>query len=414
MLEKEIKRNVAIVRVLAFVVFAAAIIFTLVQRPKLPEKMKDYFREVSFKTFGGRSADSGWNVLNAGDGYVVSGDTASYGQGKTDVYLLKTDLAGNLAWTRTFGGQGTESGIGLCGTGDGGFLIAGGTNSSGNGEDDVYAVRADRDGESVWEKSYGGTNYDYSYSACRAGDSSGYVITGYTSSFGSGNDSDVYLMKIDEKGKKLWEKQFGSKGWDVGYSVAAVNDGGYIIAGYTASFGSGKTDIYLIKTDSDGNCRWARTYGGIRDDRATSVIQAKDGGFIVAGKSQSYVSRGFGWDIILMKIDPEGNSLWTKIFPAAETEVGNCVAETKDHGFIIAGATKCYGICDSDVLVIRADAEGNTKWMRIFSGRHDDYANSVCLAGGGGYVIAGTTLSYGQGNGDIFLMKVGEDGEKVW
>jgi hypothetical protein len=414
MIEKEVKNSTAVVRIIAFLVFSFVIFFTLILKPKRSPAEEQYSRDLkTLHTYGGKRADSGWNVVNAGDGYMAVGDTASYGQGSNNAYLIKTDLDGNLVWTRTFGGNGAQSGIGLCAANDNGFVIAGGSTSGGSGQADGYLVKTDKDGEQAWENYYGGDNYDYFYSVCKAVDK-GYAAVGYTSSFGAGLNSDVYLVKTDDKGNKLWQKTYGGPGWDIGYSIIQSGEGGYMIAGYTTSYGAGKSDMYVIKTDADGNCVWARTYGGGREDRAVSIIQAEGGGYIIEGKSQSYVSRGFGWDLVLMKIDPLGKELWTRVYPAAEAEIGNCIAKASGGGYIAVGTKKCYGICDTNIYVIRTDAEGNSKWVRIFSGKSDEFANSVCRAQGTGYIVLGTTLSFGQGNGDIFMMKISEDGEIVW
>jgi len=413
MIDKDVKNATAMIKVAALAFFAVIIFLTLIQKPKLSKEMQAYFRETVFKTYGGPAAETGWNVINTGNGFLVSADTASQGAGNKDVYLIKTDEKGGLEWTRTFGDKGADAGIGLCRSNDGGFITAGGTNSYGSGETDVYVVKTDKDGELIWDKTYGGNNYDYAYSICSA-HGSGYVITGYSSSYTKDPESDVYLLKIDDKGRELWHKTFGGIDWDVGYSVAALNDGGYAIAGYTNSFGAGKTDMYVIRTDAKGDCVWAKTYGGAREDRAYSVIQAKDNNLVITGKSGSYAARGFGWDIVLMKIDQNGNSLWSRVFPAADVDAGNCTIETPDNGFVIAGTKKCYGICDANVYVIKTDSEGNTGWVRIFAGISDDSASAVCLSNKGDYIICGTTLSYGYGRGDVLLMSVNNKGEKNW
>jgi hypothetical protein len=412
-MQKEIKRQTALVKIIVFLVFGTVIVFTLLQKPKLTKEAEEYFREVTLRTYGGAKADAGWNILNSGDGYVAAGDTASSGQGSTDAYLIKTNYSGSLLWTRTFGDTGAESGIALCETRDNGYLMAGGSTSFGSGETDAYAVKTDKDGEKIWDMVYGGKNYDYVYSVCPA-TGEGYVMTGYSSSFGAGLDSDVYLIKIDEQGKKLWEKTYGGSGWDTGYSVIESGTNGYMIAGYTTSTGLGKSDMYVVKVDANGNCLWAHSYGGGREDRAVCIIRAEDGGYIVAGKSQSYTARGFGWDIILMKISEDGRELWNRPYPAAEAEIGNCLIRANNGGYIMAGTKKCYGMCDSNIYVIRTDAEGNSAWVRVFSGKNNEFANSICRAEDKGYVILGTTLSYGYGRGDIFMLKIDENGEKVW
>jgi hypothetical protein len=412
MYDKNLKNSTALAKVIIFMIFAVAIAFTLIQKPKLSKELQVLLRETVFKTYGGPMAETGWNVINTGDGFLITADTASFGAGNKDVYLIKTDEKGGLIWTRTYGDAGADTGIGLCKANDSGFLTAGGTSSYGSGETDVYVVKIDKDGELIWDRTFGGTNYDYAYSISPA--PGGYILTGYTSSFSKNPDSDLYLLKINEKGEKLWEKTFGGASWEAGYSVISLRQGGYAIAGYTDSYGSGKTDMYIIRTDASGNCVWARTFGGIREDRASSIIQAKDNNLVIAGKSGSYAARGFGWDIVLIKVDLGGNSLWSRVFPAADLDAGNAVVETEDRGYIIAGTKKCYGICDSNVYVIKTDSQGNSLWARIFAGKSDDSAAGECLSPDGSITVCGTTLSYGNGRGDVLLMNIDKNGEKVW
>lgn len=413
MYDKNLKNASNLVKIIVFIAAAITAVWMIMQKPKMSEEMLEMYRETDFKTYGGPAADTGWNVINTGDGFLISADTASYGAGGKDAYLIKTDEKGGLVWTRTFGDAGNDTVIGLSASNDGGYIAAGGTTSWGSGEADAYIIKTDKDGELVWDKTYGGANYDYAYSICKA-KSGGYFFTGYTSSFSKNPDSDVYLVKIDDKGVKTWEKTFGGASWDTGYSVIALNDGGCMLAGYTESYGSGKTDMYIVRADAKGDCIWARTFGGEREDRASAIIKTRDNNFLIAGKSGSYTARGFGWDILLVKIDMNGNSLWSKVFPAADTDAGNSVAETADKGFIITGTKRCYGICDANVLVIKIDSEGNSEWTRIFAGRSDDTAQSVCLSNAGDYVACGTTLSYGHGRGDVLLLNVSKDGEKTW
>ena len=409
--ESKIKKYTGLIKSLALVVFAILIFLAIYKKPEMPEEVRKNFREVEFHTIGGPNADSGWSVVQVKDGgYLIAADTASYGAGSSDAYLIKTNKDGELDWTRTFGGQAKDTAISAVQAKDGGYILTGGTMSSGYGETDVLVVKTDKDGETIWEKTYGGANHDQAYSIKST--AGGYVIVGYSSSFSELN-SDVYLLKIDENGKEIFEKTFGGYSWDIGYDIAETKDKGFIITGYTDSTAEGKTDIYLIKTDSKGNSMWAKMYGGKREDRGYSVIQTKDNGYLIAGKTTSYISKGFGWDIIVIKTDSLGNSLWSRFLPASETEVGSSIIEETD-GYLIAGTKKCYGICDSNVYITKLDLKGDTLWYRIFAGKSDDTANSIIKDVSGGYLITGSTLSYGYGRGDILFMKISEKGEQIW
>jgi len=201
------------------------------------------------KTFGGSGEEYGYSVRQTADGgYIIAGSTGSFGVGD-DVYLIKTDPNGNSQWQKAFGGSNDDQGWSVQQTSDGGYIIAGMTSSFDAGFHDVYLIKTDPNGNTQWEKTFGGSNYDFGFSVQKTSDG-GYIIVGETSSFGAGS-CDVYLIKTDPNGNLLWQKTFGGSDWDAGYSVQQTTDGGYIIAGTTESFGAGDLDVYLIKLSAE-------------------------------------------------------------------------------------------------------------------------------------------------------------------
>src|SRR3972149_78207 len=211
------------------------------------------FSQTTFqKTFGGTSDDWGFSVQQTTDGgYIITGTITSFGAGGQDVYLIKTDAGGNSLWTKTFGGITYDVGNSVRQTTDGGYIIAGTTYSFGVGNADVYLIKTDANGNTLWTKTFGRTNSDLGYSVQQTTDG-GYVIAGLTDSFGAGL-YDVYLIKTNGSGDTLWTKTFAGRHIDEGYSVQQTTDGGFVITGYTGSFGAGNADVYLIKTDANGN-----------------------------------------------------------------------------------------------------------------------------------------------------------------
>ncbi len=235
----------------------------------------------------------------------------------------------------------------------------------------------------------------------------GYIVAGWTGSFGGGWD-DIFLIKTDANGNVQWAKTYGGIGTshERAYSVQQTSDGGYIVAGWTQSFGAGNWDIFLIKTDANGNVQWAKTYGGTAEDVAYSIQQTSDGGYIAAGHTASFGAGGT--DVFLIKTDANGDIIWAKTYGGTSTEVAFSVQQTSDGGYILAGYT---GLGYSDVFLIKTDANGNIIWAKTYGGTFGDVAYSVQQTSDGGYIVAGVTSSFGAGNYDVFFIKTDANGD---
>jgi hypothetical protein len=364
-----------------------------------------YCQQITFqKTYGGTGGDNSFTVQQTTDGgYIMTRSTDSYGAGNYDVYLIKTDANGDTLWTKTFGGTGQDDGHSVQQTSDGGYIITGYTSSF--GITDAYLVKTDANGNLIWSKIFGGVNGGAGYSVQQTTDG-GYIVTGNTSSFGVGN-VDVYLIKTDTNGDTLWTRTFGGTGDDFGSSVQQTTDGGYVITGATSSFGTGNADVYLIKTDVNGNTLWTKTFGGTGYDDGQFVQQTTDGGYVITGAVYSY---GAGdYDVYLIKTDGNGNLLWSKTFGGANDDGGNSVQQTTNGGYIIVGSSYSFGASNYAIYLIRTDASGNPIWTRTIGGT-GDYGNSIKQTTDGGYIIIGTTFSFGAGSYDVYLIKTDANG----
>jgi hypothetical protein len=322
------------------------------------------------RTYGGTNMDWGWAVQQTLDsGFIIAGVTWSSGAGSADVYLIKTDSLGDTLWTKTYGGPNEDYGLSVEQTSDGGYIIAGRTQSYGAGSVDVYLIRTDSLGDTLWTKTYGAVYADIGLSVQQTSDE-GYIVVGYTEPYGA-NEYFAYLIKTDSLGDTLWTGRYGETlGNCIGWSVQQTTDDGYIIAGYAEVAGLWD-DVYLVKTDSLGDTLWTKTYGGLYWDDGYAVQQTADGGYIVAGRTNSYGAGGY--DVYLIKTDSLGDTLWTRAIGGGIWDIGRSVQQTTDGGYIVAGYTDSFGgIFNYDVYVIKTDADGDTLWTQIYGGVSPD------------------------------------------
>jgi len=255
----------------------------------------------------------------------------------------------------------------------------------------------------LWSQSYGGTEDDLASSLVATSDG-GYIMTGYTGSFGAGG-TDVWLVKTDENGDVEWSQTYGGAQNDRGESVQQTSDGGYLIAGEKSG------DFWLIKTDSNGYVTWNKTYGGNGGDHGVSLIQTSDGGYAIAGYTSSFgAGDNDGW---LVKTNPGGDMKWNYTYGGSESDIFWAVQQTVDGGYIMAGNTRSFGIGVfgiSSGWLVKTDGDGNLLWNRTYGGEVADGARSVVETSDGGYVFAGLTSSIGAGNSDFWLVKTDAQG----
>jgi hypothetical protein len=360
------------------------------------------------KTFGGSDDERAYSVWQTHDGgYILAGYACSYGAGGYDVYLVKTNSLGDTLWTRTFGEDGDDFGYSVQQTSDKGYIITGIYGSDDLYADDIYLIKTDSMGDSVWIKTYGKDMTEEGKSVQQTTDG-GYIISGTTYRYGVGG-SEIYIMKTNSSGDSLWMKTFGAEpGISIkGTWVQQTDDGGYIITGYRDEYRTPRNQIYLIKTDSVGDTTWIKIFGGIYDDEAKEVRQTNDGGYVIVGYTASY-GAGDG-DVYLLKTNSMGDSLWAKTFGGGCKDAGGSVQQTDDGGYILSGI-RGYCAAGRDIYIIKTDSLGDTLWTKTAGGSGFwETAPSVLQSNDGGYVIAGCTDSYGAGGTDMYLIKLEPD-----
>jgi uncharacterized delta-60 repeat protein len=357
------------------------------------------------RIYGGPDYDEAFALAPTSDGgYVVAGRTKSFGvrEGGDDVWVLKLDGQENVVWQKTYGGRNIDQAFALARTSDGGYVVAGRTASFGAGWDDVWVLKLDGQGNVQWQKTYGGTGNDGAYAIAPTSDG-GYVVAGYTWSFGAGN-GDVWVLKLDGSGNVQWQKTYGGTNEDVARAIAPTSDGGYVVAGYTRSFGGG---AWVLKLDGQGNVVWQKTYGMTILDEARAIIPTSDGGYVVAGKTYYWAS---GNDVRVLKLDGQGNVQWQKTYGGTGEDEARAIAPTSDGGYVVAGWTKSFGAGSKDVWVLKLDGQGNVQWQKTYGGTGEDEARAIAPTSGGGYVVAGYTGSFGAGWWDVWVLKLEADG----
>lgn len=311
-----------------------------------------------FKTYGGVGADGGKCIQQTSDGgYIIAG-LLDPGVGAYDMLLLKIDASGNMQWSKTYGGVGNDYGIYVQQTTDGGYILTGFFDGIGFGATDVALIKTDSNGNLQWKKIFGGTGSDWGDYVEQTSDG-GYKVVGYTNSFGAGG-FDMYVLKVSSTGNLQWSKTYGGAGkegssqW--GISGKITTDGGLMICANTDSYGAGSHDVLLIKTDSIGNLNWAKTYGGTLDDQPRFALQTNDGGFAICGYTASFGAGDL--DAYLIKTDNNGNLSWSKAYGGAGYDKGSMARQAPDGGYALSVVTASFGATYYDPIFMKTDSMG--------------------------------------------------------
>ncbi|UUX92556.1 lectin like domain-containing protein [Methanoplanus endosymbiosus] len=397
------------------------------------------------KCFGGSDYDYSRSIIQTSDdGYIATGSTEStngdvFGDhGSTDVWVVKLNSEGVFSWQKCLGGSSADSGNSIAQTTDGGYIVAG-TTESYNGDvsgkhsyQDVWVVKLNSAGSMTWQKCLGGTSYDYGKCILQTSDG-GYIVAGYTGSLNgdvSGNHgySDGWVVKLNSTGSLTWQKCLGGSDYDYFKNIVQTSDGGYILVGYTKSTNGdvsgnhGNYDIWVVKLNADGNLLWQRCLGGSNTDEGNIIIQSSDGGYVITGETYSHDGTSNKEDIIVAKLDADGNTLWQKFLGGSLSDIGNSIVQTSDGGYILTGET--YSLNgdvsgnhgSSDVWVVKLDSSGNFIWQKCLGGDESDSGESIVQTSDGGYIVAGYTkstngdVSGNHGSSDVWVVKLEGNG----
>lgn len=326
------------------------------------------------------------------------------------------------SFQRSYGLRGDEIIYSVCESPDTSIVMAGVTNSYELSDKyqkhkKIYVVDTDSTGQLMWGRIYGGDHVDIAKDIYPTRDG-GYIITGNTRSFQptigvKDKKKELLVLKIDKNGLVEWSKTYGGKNHDYGFCIRQTLDGGYIVAGETNSFESSSSDIYILKLDFEGNVQWSKRMGGKNLEYAFEIVETYDG-YVLAGETNTF---GVGnYDIFLMKIDKDGEVQWTKTYGGVSEEYGYDLEYTADEGFVLTGSSYSFGLGRLDYYVLRLDKQGDVLWARVYGGESDDQAHSVKELKNGDFLVAGFSSSFfHQLNGeDVYVLRLSEKGTVRW
>jgi type IX secretion system substrate protein len=398
-------------------------------------------------SLGGSKNDFAYALERTSDGgYIVAGQTASNdsevtgNHGVNDYWVVKLSETGSIQWTRCLGGTGDQKARAVQQTTDGGYIIAGTSKDTVNGDItvidssyDYWVVKLDDTGAIKWQKSYGGTGNDIATAIIQTSDG-GYMVAGSTDSANGDVSlvhglSDIWVVKLNDTGALQWQKSFGGPGDDHANTIGQTSDGGYILAGYTNSANGditsnhGANDAWILKLSSAGSIEWQKCYGGSDDDGANSVTHTADGGYIVAGYSSSSdgdLSENIGRsDYWVIKLSSSGDIQWQSSLGGLGNEEAQYAVQTTDGGYITAGWTFSTdgnvigNRGNGDFWVVKLSPGGVQQWQKCLGGTGTDQAFEIHQTGDGGFIVGGTSNSIdgnvtgNNGNNDFWIVKLG-------
>jgi serine-aspartate repeat-containing protein C/D/E len=354
------------------------------------------------RTYGGEDTDYATDVIEVSPGgYLLAGYTESSGEGGS-AWLVRVDDDGAEQWAATYGEGDPTSASAVVETGDGDFLLAGYAQPPGSGGD-AWLVRVDDAGEKRWSRRYGGREVNTASDLIETGD--GFLLAG--SKVSSDGTRRGWLVAVDGAGEPRWDATYGDAGATTAAALIEASDGGYLLAGSLESSDSAR-DAWLVRVDDGGEKQWTRTYGGAEDDAAWDLLEASDGGYVFAGVTAS--SGSGARDAWLGKVDVAGEYQWTRTYGSSGNDTAWAVTEASTGGYVLAGDTEATGDDRWDAWLGKVDAAGERQWVRTYD---SDAAAGVLETSTGGYLLAGAVEQPGSVQEDALLLRVDADGRRA-
>jgi uncharacterized delta-60 repeat protein len=363
-------------------------------------------------TYGGDHLDEAFFVQQTSDGgYVVIGSTYSFDTSRRELWTLKLNADGSVAWEKAYGESEEDVGCSIQQTSDGGFIVAGYTASFGSSLQDIWVLKLNYDGTIAWQKIYGEEDRsELAYSIQQTSDG-GFIVAGDSCWDPFAPDPvNALLLKLNSDGTVAWQKTYGGGGWDTAQSVQQTSDGGYVVAGYSDSFGAGEFlwDYWVLKLTSDGAVEWQKTYDEGSNDQANSVQQTSDGGYVVAGGRKGTDG---DWDALVLKLNSDGTITWQKTYGGNQNDSAVSTHQTSDGGYLMGGYTRSFGAGDWDYWLLKLNADGAIIWEKTYGDTDWDVARRMQPTSDGGCVMAGLSYSFVSDWADFWILKLDKNGE---
>lgn len=410
------------------------------------------------KSYGGKHADYLFDAVPTADyGFLLAGSSLSKktgnkteeNQGDLDYWIWKMDEKGELDWQKSFGGKGADLLYSIAHTKDGGFLLAGTSSSNAQpgmkkedcrGQEDYWIIKLNAKGGEEWQRTIGSKGQDLLVKAVAAKDG-GYLLGGSSSSGKSADKAeasrgglDYWIVKLDSRGKTVWEKTLGGKYNDELRSLQATADGGSILCGYSnspsgpdkKSAGGGSGDFWIVKLDQDGSVEWEETIGGSGSDDPFAILQTQDGNYVAGGSSTSSPAKN-GSDFLLVKLSEKGERLWQQTFDFGKSDLLVSVVENDDRSLLLGGYARSEAAAGkknpegiNDFIAVKVSEKGDEIWTKTYGSAGEDYLRKAIETRDGGYLLAGMSDSpkgsrdrYSQiGRTDFWVVKIKDKDKK--
>ena len=374
------------------------------EEANVTKEPKPAFETVWQKIYGGEDDDiaHGIVMLEDGDNAIV-GECKSFGAERSDICVTRITADGSTRWRKLLGGKKRDRGMAISRAKDGSLLILGsGKSFNDNADRDLYVAKLSLDGKVIWEKNFGGKRDEYAGGIAGTNDG-GVMVVGSSESFSRRGAKDIFIVHLDKDGKLISKRTIGGKRNDEAKSLTRTADGNFMMVGAREVNRAGDSDFFLMKLDQNGKKIWAKTLGQNEHDILNAVAPTPDGGIVATGSTRSYMSDQT--DLAVMYFNKDGKLIWFKIYGFKYYDEGNAITMTKDGNYLVAGTTNSMGKGDFDNYILALDAKGTLIWSKLYGDKNRDIAHGITRTSDGAVVVIGESDSYKRPK-DFYMIKL--------